>query len=317
MCKSSKMNTRCLDKCKAVLGETAGFQHLTIKGSRLPTYHQVLLCYLANKEKYKLKYGMTAKIQRPVSKIVVNEVIVHYKKAHIANISLTKMCEKVESLVDDYRNVCKAYNYTMVEKFKKKLNQTMPFWPRDLLTKMEAKLNSFGTSDVEETMIKEDLLFLKSMMDDRIAQYSSKDKVNNPRIAKSTLRKAKEQSKNSASTSGIQNVELQISDNEEIVNKSDSDEDFCPPTSLRHNRKIKIGGNLSLGPNFVSSPKVSSACIRNKVTSTKISNVMATVIKEAGLDVKSFNLSYSHLNNNRTKSAALTAYKIRQYSTPP
>ena len=43
------------DIAAQILGESPGYQHLKLTGSRLPTYNQVLLCLLANTNKLLLE----------------------------------------------------------------------------------------------------------------------------------------------------------------------------------------------------------------------------------------------------------------------
>ena len=78
------MATRSSDSRLQILNETPGEQHLHIPGSRLPTYNQVLLCYIAHRDKLRLEES--SKMQ-PVKKLAIkstiNEISLHYNKANI------------------------------------------------------------------------------------------------------------------------------------------------------------------------------------------------------------------------------------------
>ena len=52
---ATTMATRNCDIRLSILTETPGFQHLEMNGNRLPTYNQVLLCYLSHMEKQRLE----------------------------------------------------------------------------------------------------------------------------------------------------------------------------------------------------------------------------------------------------------------------
>ena len=78
------MKSRLSDKRILVLDESPGVQHLTINGSRLPTYKQVLLCYISNMENFtKKNENKGKKLQRSVAKIVVNVVSPHFRKGKL------------------------------------------------------------------------------------------------------------------------------------------------------------------------------------------------------------------------------------------
>ena len=55
-----------------------------------------------------------------------------------------------------------------------------------------------------------------------------------------------------------------------------------------------MGGGLTLklSTNILSSPALVTAAIRNKVTTTKATRIVETVIEEGGGNIESFNLSF-------------------------
>ena len=53
----SKKITRAGDSCSRILGSTASSEDLIISGCRLPTYKQVILCYIANRNKLKSAFS--------------------------------------------------------------------------------------------------------------------------------------------------------------------------------------------------------------------------------------------------------------------
>ena len=69
-----------------------------------------------------------------------------------------------------------------VIKFREKLSKTMPFWPGDVIKKIE--LLKTGKVEVEKIAIDKDIAFLKSMITDRTAQYSNQDKTTTSIIRK-------------------------------------------------------------------------------------------------------------------------------------
>ena len=57
--------------------------------------------------------------------MVVDQVIVHYKRGGIKTKLRHKMAEDVEKLQDEYKNVCKSMNKTKVISLQEKLNNAI------------------------------------------------------------------------------------------------------------------------------------------------------------------------------------------------
>jgi hypothetical protein len=112
------------------------------------------------------------RISKVASTCVVKEVLQHFQKAHIITIQEHKMCEKIDALHTEYCSL-KKLNPERREKsgkvlqFRSKLKTTMPFWPRDVLARMEK--SKFGRTVSEVEAIVEDIAFLDSQMTDREA----------------------------------------------------------------------------------------------------------------------------------------------------
>ena len=69
----------------------------TIKGSRLPTYEQVLRCFKYHQERG-LPENKLSRLSRHAAKIVLDQVTVFYKKANIPMISEKTACDKILAL---------------------------------------------------------------------------------------------------------------------------------------------------------------------------------------------------------------------------
>ena len=73
---SNSKKSRNKDPRLLVIGESPGTEHLEINGCRLPTYKQVLLCYMALMDRERA-VDTNSKLERPVANMV------HYNKANI------------------------------------------------------------------------------------------------------------------------------------------------------------------------------------------------------------------------------------------
>ena len=74
----AKMETRDRDTSLKLISESPGVEHLSIKGSRLPTYRQVLLCHRANMNKLMMDGAVSSvDVSFYATRIVLNEVFLY------------------------------------------------------------------------------------------------------------------------------------------------------------------------------------------------------------------------------------------------
>ena len=155
-------NLRNHDQYSDILSMSVGIEHLKISGCKLPTYEQVLLCFLAHLKNAK-ENSLQSRPKLLAAKAAVAEALIHYKKARIAVKSQRNLCKDVEKLFEELQEISWHSRRTKKkELFKIKLLKTMPFWPRNCLEKMENDLTKKRTQ-VEKKTLQEDILFLKSM----------------------------------------------------------------------------------------------------------------------------------------------------------
>ena len=118
----SFISLRSSDRYRDVLGVSANEEHLKITGSRLPSYKQVLLCFLSNYEKIKVNTNKSNS-SRPkweAAKSVAKEVLIHYNKSNIKSQNEKKIAEKIENLYNELQTLSKRKNKNKTENFKKK-----------------------------------------------------------------------------------------------------------------------------------------------------------------------------------------------------
>ena len=139
----SKVKLRSKDNCLQILHQSPGPEHLEIAGSRLPTFEQVLLCYIVTMRKKRAEDSSNKnKLSINVSKIVAAQVIAHYEKGGIEHRNLKVMTEKILQLHGEYYNLTKLTNKNKnqrVLKFREKMQKTMILWPKDALSKMQLR----------------------------------------------------------------------------------------------------------------------------------------------------------------------------------
>ena len=132
------MKTRVSDPCLEFLSISPSPEHLSITGCRLPTYEQVLLCFLANIQKEtSCKDQRNVPVKRMAAKSTALEALVHYDKSKV----LHRQIQNVENDIlnfheKEYRDLFKIKpnkrnGHPKVTIFKSKLAKTMPFWPKD------------------------------------------------------------------------------------------------------------------------------------------------------------------------------------------
>ena len=307
----ANVKLRSDDKYSGLLSESPGDKHLKIAGCRLPTFEQVLLCFLANLVLIK---ETTINVVRPrleAAKAAVAEVLVHYRKARIPTKDDKSMARQVEQLFDELRNTYRQKDEKK-EAFKTKLKTTMPFWPRNCIQTME-KSYTLKRNETEKAAWSEDLEFLKSMMGDRKATYSSFDKVsakNFKRKLEKVVTEKKEEKK----------PHLERADQTLPQHKdNDHDQDWIPSTSgaALHRRNIKTGVTIHLAPDFINSPLIVSAAVRNRISPVALANVMTALVESCGGDTSAVNLSYSQVNRYMQKSTQDVVTAVVEAWVPP
>ena len=103
------MSTRNSDSSLTILSETPGPANMNISGSRLPSFKQVLFCFMASLEKLKNEDKLkNEKLMRSCANLVSKEVLNHYQKALIPILHENKIAEKIIKLHSDYKSLYKT-----------------------------------------------------------------------------------------------------------------------------------------------------------------------------------------------------------------
>ena len=328
---SSKL--RSTDNCLKILEKSHGIEHLNITGSRLPTYEQVLMCYMSNMEKYRAEdVSKNSKLTREVSKVVVDKILIHSQKAGIDTKAHHKMAEDVENIHSEYVKVNKRKNPSRIGEFRKKLNKTMPFWTKTTINNMKSSFQSPSTSQADKKKLKTDIEFLNSMMTDRVATYASKDVPNAIREMKRHDRQVEEEKRKMKEVARMQQVSSPTplvdtgsggeaeDTGSEIGSDTDNDANSMfttPPTKKPHKRTVKSGTTITLCHDFMKSPSVVSALVRNKVMPTAAGAIFSALIEDNCGDSNAVNLSYTQIYRYRTQSNNSIANKIHSDWLPP
>ena len=156
------MNSRSLNKHILILGTSPGAKNKDIHGAKLPTFKQVLLCYLANMEN--LRNQDTSRIQKlrhKVVDIVVKNIIPHYHTAGIQMKANKTMKDDVIKLHNEYMTIKKSMRQNKILQFQEKIKKIMPFWKKDALSTMELTAKKPRLNNVEKMLLWKILTFKK------------------------------------------------------------------------------------------------------------------------------------------------------------
>ena len=154
--------TRESNTCLKICGESFGCQHLKILGTRLPTYKQVLFCYLANRCLVREQdESKRENVEFQACNNVIKEVILHYEKAGIQH--KDKKCLK-RDILKYYKMYDKARKSKPNQLFLEMLPKTIPLWQKNCLKFMKKQLESGLPSHSHKKRLSEDIRFLESMM---------------------------------------------------------------------------------------------------------------------------------------------------------
>ena len=292
------MATRSTDSRLSILLESPGPEHLSIKGTRLPTHNQVLLCYLSHIEKFRSEDNTRQNnCSVPSARATFEQVKIHYLKANIEMLSSSKIT-----------------SHPKIKEFKEKLHQSMPFWHKNIIQQMEQSKRDKLT--VEKVAIVEDISFMKSMMSNREAHYSGCDKVTSSVINRRQLKSKQEETRVLNEKKRKSDQFLANTDFYECEEETDSD--FLPIAPSRsHKRIVKTGTNLHVPHDVLKSPIIVSALTRNKITPTKASSLLSAIISACDGDPSKVSLNYTTAYRYSVEVHNTIAQKIKSDWVPP
>ena len=141
-----------------------------ITGAKLPTYSQIIHCYLS------LQQYQPGQTKHKTAKDVFGKIISFYNKGNVPLILEDKACQKIIEAIQSSAKLrtipshrrTKKFAIQKLEKETKFLEKTFPLWPKN------AK-NQITNED--------DIKFLQSMKTDRIAIFGSFDRIHKRTIA--------------------------------------------------------------------------------------------------------------------------------------
>ena len=94
---------RCSNTNVQLLSVEPGPAHLEISGCKLPTYEQVLLCFLAHLRSTRENVSWQNKVIWRTAEAVKEKVLDHYRKANIKHVSEINFCQ---AIIKFYREYC-------------------------------------------------------------------------------------------------------------------------------------------------------------------------------------------------------------------
>ena len=295
------LKLRSSDTCFKLIEISPGTEHLEITGCRLPTYEQVLLSYTSNMNKLRSEDASNKqKLKGVVSNIVAQQVLRHYQKAGIASKPLKVIKDDVQKVQIEYEQINKKKNPTRISEFRQKLRKTIPFWKKNTINHMKSSLSS-SIPLADKQMIKTDIEFLQSMMSDRLATYASMDLSNSVRKEKRYARQEQEETRiaQEAERQGSSIMSTVLQDSGSDTNGDDVDDVNnmfkTPPTKKPHKRTVKTGTTIALPHDFLKSPTLVSALVRNKITPTAAGAIFHALIEDNNGNASAVNLSYTQI----------------------
>ena len=290
------MATRSNDKSFLILCESPGPEYLTLKGLKLPTNQQIILCFLANL--HALRQDDT-KRQEPLRVLaatkVTEQILLVYSKADIPVLSERRIRAKIFELHDEYLSLKKSAGRKIkrTSAFFETLPRTAVFWPKRALEIMEA--NKKGKNKAEVDAIEEDMKFLVKMQGDRSASFRCKDTITPKLKHRRITRKEKELKRNEKAKGEMKNsfvfeaVDTNIESNQEPF--IDATENV--PVKRQHRRTIKTSCNISIPHDILEDPDIVSLYTRHNVSHTFMSAMLFTIIEKCGGDPNAICLSPS------------------------
>ena len=272
---------------KMLLGTIPGQDDVNIRGSKLPTKRQVIICLLAN---------MIDQPWDEALSVTIDNVLLHYDKAGVPTVSGRKNVGAIiKKLHDEYMGLMK-YNESRrnlenpgIKKFVSTLDDNMKFYKKSVLEDMAASKRY--KSNVEIKAIDADIAFMKSMLTDRKASYAGIDKI--------TERSTERRQKRTHDEAFLKrNYDSTINQIAELESSSSCEEETVPSTSFsepkrKHRRISKSGEKIFVPHDILKDPNVVAWSVRNKISHTQVSSFVSMLISTCGGDTSKINLSAS------------------------
>ena len=300
---------------KRLYGKSPGQHYLTITGSRLPTYLQVLLCYESNKQKLvfeKIGTNNRSSSTFDATKIVYEEVKVHYEKSGITLKGLRAFKYDLDKLIEDHKSLVKGNQGKGID-----IQGTMKLWPKDTEKKMKKKLEDPFITQEDKNNIEADLQYLESMKTDRVASYSSSDRASISRTKKRKQKIRKEIVEPTSSSVMTSQETFDIP----LTEFCDSDSDVPSLTEhsdkRSHKRNIKTGVHLFLPKDFVLDERLVRTAKRINIRPAELSTILSVLIDIGGGNIDSVNLSYAYIQRHYNEITKEISSSIRENWTAP
>ena len=310
--------TRGANSCVIILEESPGPEHLQIKHCKLPTRKQCLLSYLAHVEKFRSEGAKNEDHKSKALSSVADQVILHFNKSNIPVIRKDKVREKIEALFERYRRCQKMKNRIKSERnssqlqaLQRDLRLTMPFWPQNVMDIMEQRVED-EDDDEQKEKFKEDIIYLKDMMSNRIGVYTSLDTVtvqkikeieekNERKMLEISKRKQREIDRLKENIVLNENQIDEVLNDVESENDADRSDDFVfqePPIKKPrlHRRSLKTGQTLFIPHDILNSPLVVANALGNNISTTVLSSLFHDIIVSLNGDPNRFSISCTTLH---------------------
>ena len=289
------MSTRSKNPKLNLLLESPGVEHLEIQGRKLPTYNQVLLCYLAHCEKLRREdKSKQQRIGNAALEPVIYQITLHYAKAGISLISEKDMKYKISRIHENYVELRKLSNKSRCNNpklctFRENLSKTMPLWPKDEINRLLS--SKFGKNDIEKKAIDEDVRFLENMMTTRTGNYTSKDIIVSQLQETRRVRKREEEERASRQKGEniLINSQVTIDDDQETEEFTVNEQE---QPKRKHRRTIKKGVTIYIPHDIMKNENIVASYTRNKISTTAISSFLRTLITECGENPDAVTLGY-------------------------
>ena len=248
-----------------LLGTIPSPENLNITGSKLPNKRQVLLCFLSN---------LKANGRESALSTTIDNVEYHYQRANIPTKSGRNNLGKI--ITEHYEEFNRLMKYSenrrtlenpKINEFMSELDTTMKFYKNSVLDDLRADMK-YKTKPEQEA-IETDIDFMKSMMTDRVASYSGRDKKSNAAAKKRQKRHHCELSQKDSSSPDQDSVQCL----ESTSSSSSDDADESSPSNLeepkrKHRRISKTGVNIFVPHDILKSSELISCSVRNNISHT-------------------------------------------------
>ena len=173
-----------------------------------------------------------------------------------------------------------------------------------------------GKTQTEQEAIDVDIIFMKSMLSDRVATYSGVDKMQKDRVQKRQKRQKHELDRQEREQCDHVGEIIDFDSTSSSCEDENIDEASTSEAKRKHRRVVKGGVDIFVPHDILKSPDLVSCSVRNNISPTQLSAIVFSIVSACGGDTSKLSLNARTAHRYRTSILPEISLKIKDDWNP-